>query len=720
MKKYTVIDLFSGCGGISEGFKETGRFEIVGGVEFDELASKTFKYNFPNSKAIHGDITKIDVKETGFQDVDVIVGGPPCQGFSALNRWNKDLEEDPRNKLFYEFLRFVSEIKPKAILIENVRQILTSKDGYARKKICELLENMGYNVCYSVLDSSDYGVPQNRKRAFFVGIKKEIGNFEFESMKKFYQPKVTVEDALSDIYDIEEVAKTDTNGYGYKLGPIKSEYQKVMRDGDELNNHFIYYPVQSVQDKMKFVPEGGNWKNVPENMFKTQRSNRHSNYLKRLDSKSQSITIDTGHNVYFHPKYDRVPTVRESARIQSFPDKFTFLGNKGQQLRQVGNAVPPLLAKALASGIAEVLDNQSKYKLLDVFCGAGGLSLGFESQGFESVLAIDFCDKAIETYNFNRENKVGITKDIKEIDEEFLRNKIDCEIDGLVGGPPCQGFSTAGRRIIDDERNELYRDYFKILNITKPKFFLMENVSGILTMAGGLIKEDIIKRGQESGYKMFYDTLLASDYGIPQNRKRVFFIGIREDLYHGDFKFPEPTGEYVTVEDAISDLPSLDNNEDNTKYSKEPMTDFQKMMRGNCNILSNHEQTAHTDETKKLISAVPEGGSIKDLPEELRGGRKYNGLLRRMDRNKPSHTIDTGHRTYFHYEEKRIHSVREGARLQTFKDDYVFKGSKVQQYKQVGNAVPPLFGEILAKAIRNYLEGKSNIELEYYLQGSFF
>lgn len=358
MKKYRVIDLFSGCGGISQGFKETDRCEIVGGIDFDKLATETFRHNFPNSIAINGDITQIQVKDTGFENIDIIVGGPPCQGFSGLNRWNKELEDDPRNKLFYEFLRFVSEIKPKAVLIENVRQILTSKDGYAKDKICDLLQEMNYNVCYSVLDSSDYGVPQNRKRAFFVGIRKDIGGFDFDDMSKFYKERVTVEEALSDIYDIEEIAKNDTNGYGYKLGPIKSEYQKQMRAGDELNNHFIYYPIQGVQDKMKYVPEGGNWKYVPPEMFKSQRNNRHSNYLKRLDSKSQSITIDTGHNVYFHPKFDRVPTVRESARIQSFPDGFIFLGNKGQQLRQVGNAVPPLLAKALASGILEVLDNE--------------------------------------------------------------------------------------------------------------------------------------------------------------------------------------------------------------------------------------------------------------------------------------------------------------------------------------------------------------------------
>lgn len=358
MKKYRVIDLFSGCGGISQGFYNTGKVEVIGAIDFDKAACETYKHNFNNAKVINGDINEISVEETGFTNIDIIVGGPPCQGFSGLNRWNKQLEDDPRNKLFFQYLRFVSELKPKAVLIENVRQILTSKNGFAKHNICEILEKMGYSVKYAVLNAADFGVPQNRQRAFFVGIRKEFGEFDFNNMPKFYQNKVTVGEAISDIIEIEEQAKSDLNGYNYILGEAKSDYQRKMRTGNTLNNHLIYYPTESVQSKMKYVSEGENWKSVPEDMFKSKRENRHSNYLRRLDSNNQSITIDTGHNVYFHPKFNRVPTIRESARIQSFPDDFFFTGNKGQQFKQVGNAVPPLLAEALAKAIMEVLDNE--------------------------------------------------------------------------------------------------------------------------------------------------------------------------------------------------------------------------------------------------------------------------------------------------------------------------------------------------------------------------
>lgn len=358
MKKYRIIDLFSGCGGITKGFYDTNRVEVVGAIDFDKAACKTYQFNFPDSKVINGDINEISVDSTGFKDIDIIVGGPPCQGFSGLNRWNKQLEDDPRNKLFFQYLRFVEELKPKAILIENVRQILTSKNGFARITICELLDKMGYNVVYDVINAAEFGVPQNRLRAFFVAIRKDIGKFNFNLLEKNKSAKVTVLDALSDIIEIEEQAKSDLNGYNYILGEPKSKYQEKMRSGNILNNHLIYYPTESVQEKIKYVPEGGNWKFVPEELFKSKRDNRHSNYLKRLDSNSQSVTIDTGHNVYFHPKFNRVPTIRESARLQSFPDDFYFIGNKGEQFRQVGNAVPPLIAEVLAKAIMEVLENE--------------------------------------------------------------------------------------------------------------------------------------------------------------------------------------------------------------------------------------------------------------------------------------------------------------------------------------------------------------------------
>ena len=346
---------------------------------------------------------------------------------------------------------------------------------------------------------------------------------------------------------------------------------------------------------------------------------------------------------------------------------------------------------------------KNKRKVVDLFCGAGGLTLGFEKQNFESVLAIDMWSNAIDTFNNNREKKVGIVKDISKVDEEFIKQYVKEHVSGVIGGPPCQGFSLAGRRSEDDERNKLYQEYFKTLSIIKPDFFVIENVTGILSMKNGEVKEDIIKRAKKIGYNVYLDKLVASDYGVPQNRVRVFFVGIKKELDKGNFEFPKKFSYKVTCEEAISDLPSLDNNEDNTKYKFLPNSEYQKYMRKNSNMVYNHEQTYHTDETRKLISMVPEGGGIKDLPESVRGDRKYSSLLRRMNSKSQSNTIDTGHRTYFHYKENRILSVREAARIQSFPDDYIFSGSKVNQYKQVGNAVPPLLAEQVAKAIVNYL-----------------
>lgn len=356
-KKYRVVDLFSGCGGISKGFENTGRVDIVGAIDFDQSACNTYKLNFPKANVICGDINQISVDSTGFKDIDIIIGGPPCQGFSRLNFWDKDRDNDPRNKLFYQYLRFVEELKPKALLIENVKNVLVAKDGFVPLNVTRFLEEIGYSVNYAIVCASDYGVPQNRYRAIFVALKKEFGKFDFDSLKKYEKKKVTVAEAISDIQSIEEEAKKFEQGTVFHLGEPKSDYQKLMQSKNrELHNHMIYYPADNVQAMMKYVPEGGNWRCVPKEMFKSQRSNRYTNYLRRLKNDEPSITIDTGHNVYFHPIFDRVPTIRESARLQSFPDSFILTGKKGEQFRQVGNAVPPLMAEALARAIMDALD----------------------------------------------------------------------------------------------------------------------------------------------------------------------------------------------------------------------------------------------------------------------------------------------------------------------------------------------------------------------------
>lgn len=356
---YKVLDLFCGAGGLSLGFKMAG-FNVIGGIDFNQEAIDTHALNFKNGFHFCGDISTIDneviLKE--FKGVDVIIGGPPCQGFSTANMWQKDHMEDDRNKLFYEFIRFVELLKPKAFVMENVRGILTKDNGHVKEAMLEIMGELGYKVNVKVLVASDYGVPQKRMRAFFVGIREEIGQtFNFDMME--IKDKVTVDDAISDIYDLDEITKKSTveDKFTLKTEP-KSEYQKLMRKNTDntLHNHNIKYPNDLVQLRMAFVPEGGNWRDVPEHLWDTVRTNRHSSAYRRLDSKDVSITIDTGHMNYFHPKRERVPTVRESARIQSFPDDFIFTGGQGAQFRQVGNAVPPLLSKAIASALKPYLD----------------------------------------------------------------------------------------------------------------------------------------------------------------------------------------------------------------------------------------------------------------------------------------------------------------------------------------------------------------------------
>lgn len=343
-----------------------------------------------------------------------------------------------------------------------------------------------------------------------------------------------------------------------------------------------------------------------------------------------------------------------------------------------------------------------RYNILDLFCGAGGLSLGFEKAGFSVVKAVDIDPWAINTYNINRKEKVAEVLDVTKLTKDYLE-KLG-PIDGIIGGPPCQGFSIAnGQRIIDDERNKLYHEYFRILKEIKPKFFVIENVTGLLTLAKGTVKDDILKRAKKMGYNVEYKILNASLYGVPQVRQRVMFVGIHKSCTSEKFIFPEGNSAPVSIEDAIGDLPSLDKGEDNTAYVHAPKTDYQKMIRDGMTVLHNHILSIHTEKTKKTIAMIPEGKRICDLPEELRGGRKYEALMRRMDRKKPAVTIDTGHRTYFHYEELRIPSTREVARLQSFPDSYIFTGPRNDQQKQVGNAVPPMLANAIANAIYKHI-----------------
>ncbi|MCI6190967.1 MAG: DNA cytosine methyltransferase [Clostridium sp.] len=353
-----VLDLFCGCGGLSEGFRLAG-YNIVGGVDFNEDAIKTYNQNFNNSKGICFDLLNMDsniiVEKFGeLKDIDVIIGGPPCQGFSSANRYKKETE-DERNKLFFQFVKFVDLAQPKAVVIENVRGIVTNNNGYAKKRIYKIFQDRGYNITHKVLDASEYGVPQRRLRNFFVITKNT--KFDFDKIKKNNQI-VTVKEAIGELYCLEGLDYQEK--FILKEKP-HTDYQKYLRTKhSEIFNHEVRYPAQIVQDRIAYVEQGGNWRNIPKEMFANNRENRHSSAYKRLNEKDVSVTIDTGnsHSNYFHPIYNRIPTVREAARIQSFNDDFIFKGSRTAQYRQVGNAVPPLLSKAIAETLKEVLENE--------------------------------------------------------------------------------------------------------------------------------------------------------------------------------------------------------------------------------------------------------------------------------------------------------------------------------------------------------------------------
>lgn len=352
-----------------------------------------------------------------------------------------------------------------------------------------------------------------------------------------------------------------------------------------------------------------------------------------------------------------------------------------------------------------------KFTVLDLFSGAGGLSRGFMDAGYEILCGVDFDDAALKTFKHNHNNAEAIKLDLFNLDniqvlEDFI-SKQNVKLDVLVGGPPCQGFSLAGPRDENDERNKLYLAMVETAKRLKPKVVVLENVPGLVQLQEGKAAERIVEDLENIGYTVSYKILYAPDYGVPQIRKRVFFVGI----LHGNepFEYPLPTTieqNYVTVEQAISDLPALEGiyGEEVQEYLVGPQSEYQTTMREFSDKIYNHIGTIHSEKTVKMISLVPEGKNYKALPEKYRSMYKYNEALTRYHSKRPSLTINTGHRSHFHYKHNRIPTVRESARLQSFTDDFLFFGNKTEQYRQVGNAVPPLLGKALATQIKKYLE----------------
>ena len=360
-----------------------------------------------------------------------------------------------------------------------------------------------------------------------------------------------------------------------------------------LYNH-VTYPLSENDLKMVVaIPEGGNWKHIPHHipskrLEQIRKTGGRTTLYGRLSWNKPSYTITTyfnrpGNGAYIHPKDDRVISAREAARLQSFPDSYIFYGSKTSFCKQIGNAVPPLLAYFIAKQIKKHTNTKN---VLDLFCGSGGLSKGFEWAGYKIIAANDNFNAACETYKKNHKKTILIEGDItkKEIKEKLYQSIKNKKIDIIIGGPPCQGFSYAGKRIVDDPRNFLFKEFVEIVKKIKPKTILVENVEGILTSNDGKTFESIKESFSELGYKMHGKKILAVKFGVPQKRKRVVMIGVLkgnpEECYPQEMITNED--KYISVKDAINNLPSIKVNGGENILQKEivPSSFYQKFIAG--------------------------------------------------------------------------------------------------------------------------------------------
>lgn len=355
MTRFRVLDLFSGCGGLSCGLDQVDGIETCVALDFEPKAIATFEKNFPNTKCICGDICDEAIKQQVVESalncrVNMIVGGPPCQGFSMKGK--KLGLDDPRNFLFLEYVDLVKRIQPEIFVIENVKTLVATENHYFINQIYEKFQELGYGLNHDILNAYHFGVPQTRERTIIIGVK----NGRINSMPSPNDmPKTTVRDAISDLSYLNSGEGEDVANY---VNAPMSDYQKLLRGTSTmLHNHKASNHAKVALDKLKMIPPEGDKSALPENLHGNQK---FKTTWGRLIWNKPSPTIDTrfdtpsnGRNS--HPYLHRAITPREAARIQSFPDSFVFYGNKCAICKQIGNAVPPLLAKAIGQHIMNEL-----------------------------------------------------------------------------------------------------------------------------------------------------------------------------------------------------------------------------------------------------------------------------------------------------------------------------------------------------------------------------
>lgn len=340
------IDLFAGAGGMSIGAEMSG-INVKYAVELDSHAAKTYSLNHRQTTLLQQDIRTVDASNfhnLNSQNGIVIFGGPPCQGFSTSNQTTRN-KTNTHNWLFKDYLRIVSQVMPDVVVFENVKGLLETEGGYFLEAILNDFKALGYTTSHFVLNSADFGVPQKRNRLFIVA---NLHGVYVSPPKATSNIPITVKQALEDLPDIENGNQQCTLQYS---SPAKSEYAQVMRGSlDKCTNNLVTRNANHIIERYKHIPQGGNWENIPKALMGNyaDTSRCHTGIYRRLKESEPSVVIGNYRkNMLIHPWKDRGLSVREASRLQSVPDNFIFSGSVGFQQQQVGNLVPPLMAKAL-------------------------------------------------------------------------------------------------------------------------------------------------------------------------------------------------------------------------------------------------------------------------------------------------------------------------------------------------------------------------------------
>ena len=375
-----------------------------------------------------------------------------------------------------------------------------------------------------------------------------------------------------------------------------------------------------------------------------------------------------------------------------------------------------MATKSLAS---EAASKTHTLKVVDLFAGVGGLSFGFSKlNDFEVVAANEILKPMAQAYRLNHPKIEMFEGDIKHFGKIALKSKLGKatpQVDIVVGGPPCQAYSTVGKRLLDDPRGVLFQEYFRILQELKPKVFIFENVKGLISMNSGELIHSIVSLFETLGYRVQFQLLNSANFGVPQLRERVIIVGTKPEV---KFDFPkeshrDPEGRatllnstllpWRTLGDAIGDLPLIESGEESFDYNSSPQNDFQRLMRRNApRFLMDHNAPTHNPQLIALMNALPEGGSPRDVPENLRPTSGFPNTYSRLWWHRPSKTVTRNLGTpsssrCIHPYCARGLTTREGARIQCFPDNYHFYGSRTDKNLQIGNAVPTILSQALAK-----------------------